>query len=118
MHTGKINAVIGPGDKFDYLEFDIEGHEDFLPGNKLKQLFADESPNLTKSPKMNKTNPKQKKPPNPGRTITLNKAELPWSPVRNDGVTDHVRFFVEVRPSHRVSFSIIASRQILINYCR
>lgn len=96
MHTGKINALFGPSDKFEHLEFEIEGHEDFLPGSKFKQMFASESPNLMKSPKMNKSNPKQKKPQNSGRAIQLYEAELPFSPVRGDGVTDHLKLFLEV----------------------
>lgn len=87
--------------RFCHIDFDIKSHEEFLPGDSIRQKFATDSPNQPgKSPKMSKNNMKGKKGQPQGKSITLSESELPDTPIRPDGVTHHVKFFLEVGLIH------------------
>ena len=89
--------MLGPSEKFEWVEFDTLKHEEFLPSEKLRQMFdAAASPNQTKSPKISKTSAKQKKAQQQSRSITLAETDLPVTPIRADGVNDKVKCFLEV----------------------
>lgn len=89
IYQGKLTAFWSGSDKMEYLQFDGQGHQQYIPRAALEQMFHQPSPNQmnpNQSPRMNKA-AKQKlqqraaqEPPEP---------YLPISKLPSAGVTDY-----------------------------
>ena len=75
----------------------VDHHEEYLPRLELEKLFSPDSPTQMKSPKLTKSNSKQKPPKIQSSEATIKKDDLPSGPFQKNGLTMPMFAFLEVR---------------------
>lgn len=87
VYLGKLTAFWSGSDKMEWLQFEGQGHQQYLPRVVLEQLFHQPSPNQmnpNQSPRMNK-NAKSKQQ----RAMEPSEPYLPLSRLPTSGATDY-----------------------------
>lgn len=111
VYTGKLTAFWSGSDKMEWLQFEGQGHQQYIPRNALEQLFHQPSPNPmnpNQSPRMNKNAAKNKQQQR--NALEPSEPYLPLSKLLSTGVTDlgippALQHYLEVsfsQPSQRV----------------
>jgi hypothetical protein len=86
VYRGKLTAFWSNSDKMEWLQFEGQGYEQYIPRSALEQMFMSPSPNPlnpNQSPRMNK-NAKQKQQ----RPVEPLEPYMPISKLPSAGVTD------------------------------
>jgi len=86
VYTGKLTAFWSGSDRMEWLQFEGQGFQQYIPRSVLERMFHQPSPNQmnpNQSPRMNK-NAKQKQQ----RAIEPQEPYLPISKLPSAGVTD------------------------------
>jgi hypothetical protein len=111
IYRGKLTAFWSGSDKMEWLQFEGQGHEQYIPRSALEQMFMSPSPNQmnpNQSPRMNK-NAKQKQqrsvePPEPYMPIS----KLPTAGVTDLGLPPVLQSYLEVSTRKRKMYSMEA----------
>lgn len=96
--TGRLIAVFSQADKMDTLSFETQDHQQYLPRASIERLFSQDSPNQKQSPRINKTNPRQRNQPRnqPAADPMITPSDLPEPPVGGWGITNRILSYLEV----------------------
>jgi len=100
VYTGKLTAFWSGSDKMEWLQFEGEAHQQYIPRSVLEQLFHQPSPNQmnpNQSPRMNKTKQKLQQqraaePPEPYLPVS----KLPTAGVGDFGLPPVLINYLEV----------------------
>jgi hypothetical protein len=111
VYHGKLTAFWSNSDKMEWLQFEGQGHQQYIPRIALEQMFLSPSPNQmnpNQSPRMNK-NAKQKlqramEPPEPYLPIS----KLPTAGVTDIGLPPVLQSYLEVSTRKRKMYSMDA----------
>jgi hypothetical protein len=111
VYHGKLTAFWSNSDRMEWLQFEGQGHQQYIPRSALEQMFLSPSPNQmnpNQSPRMNK-NAKQKlqramEPPEPYMPIS----KLPTAGVTDFGLPLLLQSYLEVSTRKRKMHSMDA----------
>lgn len=92
-----VTRIIYAGDKIEHLSFETTNHQTYLPRSMLEDMCQQVSPMQNKSPKMTKTQSKQRNQQNAGPDVTaFDFRKLPPSEIGDLGIHKRVQQWLEV----------------------